>query len=148
MIGVFAVSALIGILSLIFYREGDTASRFAFAVLLLYTVASPLGELISGIGDGEYFGSLEFSPEEYGEEYKEVAKDAFCEGVKKMVCDEFSLSKENVEVRVFNFDFSSMRAERIKVILKSGASFADYKGIEKFVNQYGFGECDAEIEIG
>ncbi len=145
---VFVVCALVGLLSFLTYKEGDSSARFAFAVLLLYTVASPLGGIIRDIGTGDCFGKTEFSPEDYGEDYKETAGRAFADGVRAMICDEFSLKEEDVEVRVFGFDFSSMRSERIRVILSGTAAFADRKGIESFVDRYGIGECDAEIEIG
>lgn len=148
MLCVFAVSALCGLLSLLVYKEGrDGASRFAFAVLLLYTVATPLAGLVSELSGALDFSIEDFSPEEYGEEYKKVAESAFCEGIERLLSDEFSLPSGAVDVHCIGFDFDKMQAEKIRVVLSPAAAFADERRIRNFINQYGMGECEVSFEV-
>ncbi len=145
---VFITAAVLALLKLLFYKDGtDGVRKFAFAVLALYVATAPLSEALSGIGDAPFF-DFDIPDSEYGEDYEEVAEDAFCQGVKRLVCDKFSLSDECVRVLVENFDFNTMTAGRVRIFLSGRAAAADYKAIEKFISESGLGECDAEIEIG
>jgi len=112
--------------------------RLGLSLLLFYTAIAPLGELIA---------SGEFTPPEYEDtdtsegEYIEVARSAFEEGIKKYVCDEMSLDKDDVLVECENFDFEMMRAGRICVYLSGRAALADYKAIEKMIEAAGLGDA-------
>ena len=145
--GVYIFVAVLCLLRLLLYREkGDFATRLAFCVLTLYTVVTPLSDVISDIS-GEI--SLDFElPDGEAGEYSEVAENAFCEGVKTFVCSEFSLSADSVRVLTEDFDFSAMRPGRVRVFLSGKAAAADYKAIERLIEERGLGKCDVEIEIG
>ena len=77
-----------------------------------------------------------------------VAEEAFAEGIARAVASKFSLPEEDIRVTVQGFDFSSMSAERIRIFLSGRAALADYKQIEKYINEQQMGECECEIEIG
>ena len=146
-VSIFVFSAILGILSLLVYRAGeDRVSRFAFAVLLLYTVATPLGAVIEEIG-GLRFDMEDFSPEELGDDYKKVAEDAFAEGIRRLICEELSLSEKHVDVHISGFDFENMRAEKIKVILSAACAFADPGRIQEVVEREGLGKCEVSFEV-
>ena len=147
-VSIFVFSAMLGILSLLVYRAGeDRVSRFAFAVLLLYTVAAPLGTVIEEIGGGLDFESGDFSAEEFGDDYKKVAEDAFAEGIRRLICQEFSLSDSHVDVHISGFDFENMRAEKIKIILSPACAFADPGQIERLIDREGLGKCEVSFEV-
>lgn len=143
--GVFAISALLGLCSLLSYGKDDERVRkFAFSILLLYVTVLPL----SGISLGDIdFGNLKNPGTNVGE-YENVAREAFISGIREHIAREYSLDEDNIRVLVEDFDFSVMRAGRIRIILSGSAVFADYKGIEKYVNNLDMGECRVEIEIG
>ena len=147
-VSVFLLSAILGVLSFLIYREGaDKTSRFAFLVLLLYTVSTPLAGLI-----GELEGALDFSPEDFvgeemGDDYLRVTEEAFASGVKKLIATEFSLKEESFDVHITGFEFEKMSAEKIKVILSPSCAFTDVVRLEKFVDAYGIGRCEVCFEI-
>ncbi|MBQ7387571.1 MAG: hypothetical protein IJW03_05355 [Clostridia bacterium] len=147
-VSVLCAVATLAILSLISYKEnGDTGKRIAFAVLFIWISFVPLAKDVLSLGDIR-LPSIDIDISDYTEEYKNVAEDAFSRGVKTLICDKFSLDGELVRVLVEGFDFESMSASRIRVILSGKAALASYKDIEKYIEDQGFGECDAEIEIG
>ena len=135
-------------LSFLIYRDGqDKTSRFAFLVLLLYTVSVPLSGLI-----GDLNGTLDFSPDDFfgdemGEDYLHVAEQAFTEGIKKLVSEEFSLKNDSFDVHAYGFEFEKMRAEKIKIILTPACAFTDTSRLEKFVDACGIGKCEVCFEI-
>ena len=147
MTGVFLISFVVGVASLISYREKkDKATRFALGILLIYVTLSPLPALFEELDEAPSFDIS--VPDGYDESYKTVARDAFEEGIGKAIADRFSLLRENVTVIAEGFDFANMRAEKIRVILSGRAALADYSSIERYVNEFDIGECEAEIEIG
>ena len=75
-------------------------------------------------------------------EYVEVAKDAFAEGIRAYISERFDLDIENIEVLCFDFDFTGMRAELVRVVLTGKAVLADYRAIEDAVRALGCGECE------
>lgn len=142
----FGTVALLGIFSLIVYSEGDTAVRFGFAVLLIYSATVPLGRLV--LSEEIEFPSFDVSEGESPEELYLTAEKAFCEGVRSLVTKEFSLDGDDLRILAEGFDFEKMSAERIRVILSGRAALADYKKIEELIEDSGLGECEVEIEIG
>ena len=145
-VGVYCVAVLLGILSQLSFDKGkEKVQRAAFAVLLLYTVLMPLGRLsLDDIG----FDLDIPSYEEGTAEYEVAAREAFALGVRRLVSEEYSLPEENVRVLVEELDIESMKAGKIRVILSGRAAFADYKGIEKYLNGLDMGVCKVEVEIG
>ena len=140
-------AAVLAILSVLSYKyDSDVGRRAAFAVLIIWVTLIPLTKHIN-VGEIK-FPSFDIDMSQYNEEYKSIAENAFCDGVKAMICEKFSLDGEQLSVKVYGFDFEKMRAERIRVLLSGKASLASYKDIEKYVEESNLGECDTEIEIG
>ena len=144
MLSVFLISALVGVLSLIAYRGKSDPSRLALGIILVYVVVSPLSELPLEFDFNNLLGEISVP----SGEVEGVAEEAFAEGIARAVASKFSLSEENVRVTVYGFDFSSMTAERIRIYLSGRGALADYKQIEKYINEQKIGECECEIEIG
>ena len=144
---VFIVSLLIGFLEKFLYKEkGVFGEKAALAVILMFAVASPLPTLLSQ--DGVLPRFPDFSTGDVGEgEYEEVTKEAFEEGLRKQIADEFSISEEKITVRCINFSFKDMRAEKISVLLSLSAAGVDPQRVEKYVNGLGLGECEVQFEI-
>lgn len=144
-VSVFATSALLGVMSVISFDKGESVRRFAFSILLLYVTLLPLSDISPQDFD---FGET-VTPEGIGDgEYERVAEEAFASGILRLVTEKYSLREENVRVMVEDFDFASMRAGKIRIILSGSAVFSDYKGIEKYINECNMGECSVEVEIG
>lgn len=143
-IGVFVISAVVGICSHIAYKGKSDPSRLALAIILLSVVVSPIADMTL---DGSLVG-VEYDESIIGDGYEGVAEQAFGRGILSAVADEFSLDEENLRVEIDGFDFEKMRAERIRVILSGRAALADNKSIEKYINGFDRGVCECEIEIG
>ena len=140
-----AVLAVCGILS---YKGRESgAMRFAFATLLVYVTLTPILSLIHSEG-GLRLPDHGFDPEDYSKDYYNVAQSAFCDGIERLICEEYALDADEVRVGAVGFSFEYMRAEKIEIVLSGKAALADRVGIEKFVNKQGFGACEVEIEIG
>lgn len=147
-ISVFVLSLFLGILEKFLYKEnGVIGEKKALALVLVFAVASPLPGIFQNLG--ALPDLPEYSPDiEGGAVYEEVTKEAFEEGLKRQIADEFSLKKECVEVRVSGFSFEEMRAEKITVILSLAAANADPSRIEEYVNELSIGVCEVYFEIG
>ena len=147
-VSIFVFSAILGVLAFLVYREGsERTSRFAFLVLLLYTVSAPLPGIF-----GELDGAFDISPEDFvademGADYLRVAEEAFCDGVKRLIADEFSLKEDSFDVHIYGFEFEKMKAEKIKVILTPSCAFTDTARLARFVDAYGIGICEVCFEI-
>lgn len=149
---VIAACAIVALGGFISYSdEGGTsrAMRSALSLLLLYTVASPVVSVVSNLGDVTLDSIVEYEPpvDTSDPEYYRVAEQAFCEGIQKMVCEQYAISAEDIEVCAFDFDFKSMSARKIKIILSGDAVYADSRGISATVSDAGLGECEVELEL-
>lgn len=145
-ISVFALSAVLGVLGLLSYRQGgDGAQRFAFAVLLCVTVAMPLSE---GVRELSSLGQITDVPtDEYSELYASVAEEAFAAGLCQQICSHYGLDPSEVELRLSGFDFSAMSAERVTVTLSGSAATADSRSIKEYIKEQGIRECDVLVEF-
>lgn len=153
LVAITAVSVFLGLLGYLSYPSGSQRSvKLALALLLLYAVMLPLVSLVRGIAENGVPDSTEFPDAsisgEYEEEYVEVAKSAFKSGICKLLFTKYGIEEEDAAVYVYNFDFESMKAERIEIVLSGSAKFKDYRAIESYVTGSGLGECEVEIEIG
>ena len=144
---IFAVSAVTAILSLVSYKGGEGVTKFAFAVLVVYTALVPLSEIAEKIKNEDYDFSIVL-PQPGESDYTKSVEKAFCQGVGEYICSELSLDEKDVRVSAVGFDFEGMRAELIKVTLSGMAVFADRIKIEGLVESAGLGECEVQIEIG
>lgn len=145
-IGIISLSFLFGVLRLVAYKPSEQGMRLAFAVLLIFTALIPL-KSVKGMDFDFSLDNFSEDISQYDEEYKRVAKEAFEKGVLDALCSSFSLDPSGVRVVCEDFDIQKMRAQKVRVFLSGRAALASYKDIEKYVEDNGFGECDAEIEI-
>jgi hypothetical protein len=141
-IGVFLIATIVSVLRLIGYRSG-VSERLALGIICVYVVLSPIKNL-----SAEGFDNLFDIPEiETGDGAGQILEDALATGIARSVSEEFSLKRENISVRLFDFDKESMTAGRIEIILSGSAVTADYRLIESFVNEMNIGECRVEISF-
>lgn len=144
---VFAVAFAAAVASFVSYDGGkSTAARGAISIVLLLSVSQPIMAFAEELSELRAPTFSDFETEVDGE-YEETAREAFSEGVARLIAEEFSLSEKNISVKAEGFDFKSMTAEKIFVTLYGAAALRDSAAIEKFVNNCGFGECYAEIGI-
>lgn len=141
-IGVFLIATIVSVLRLIGYRSG-VSERLALGIICVYVVLSPIKNL-----SAEGFDNLFDIPEiDTGEGAGQILEDALATGIARSISEEFSLKRENISVRLFDFDKESMTAGRIEIILSGSAVTADYRLIESFVNEMNIGECRVEISF-
>ena len=149
-ISLFAISAAASIAGYLSYGEKhDKALKSALAIILVYFIASPTVTLVTNLFDSDFHKTI-FSRPEFSfsdTEFSENAEVAFAEGIVKFVSEEFSLSAENIEVFVIGFDAKSMKAEKVKIILKGGAALADNREIADRIEREGLGACEVELEF-
>ena len=143
-LSVFGMCALLGALSLIHYNK-NCAEKSAVRVLFAASLILPL--LNTAVAFDGIIPSL--PPYSQGEgEYTGVLEQAFSDGVRRAVCERFSLSEESVLVEVGGFDMSEMRAEKIKITLTGLSITADRRAIRKYVEGEDLGECEVTLSVG
>ena len=146
-LSVFAVCAAVGAFGMITYRENSSVERAAFAIIILYTVSAPIAEAVLWDEGGL---SIDISLDEQkmlDEGYIDVAREAFEQGISRAVSEKYSISIEDISVRCVDFDFNEMKAGKIKVLLTGLGALCDRRGVEKYLNGLGIGECEVNIEI-
>ena len=144
---VFSVCVITGVLGLVSYGSGR-AEKLALGVITLYIIIAPLVSELGNIDIDSLFDKTTMPEYELEGGFSQVAEDAFAEGIAKAVAEEFSVDLENIRVKIRGFDFENMRAEQITVILSGRSVAADYRSIEKYLNDLDVGVCRVEIEIG
>lgn len=148
LVGLVAVSALIGVSSYVSYdQRWNRTLRFTSSLVLLCAVIAPF---ISFLRDAEFsLSEIEKETEIRIEdsELSEGAEKAFCDGVRRYICESFSLSEGEVEVKSYGFDLVTVKAEKIKVILYGSAVFSDSRAIAERVESAGLGECEVNIGV-
>lgn len=148
MIQVFAVSALLSLLSLISYRSAlDSTRRLAFGLILMSVVVTPAVGAIEELSNFD-FDKIIPEIDSVSKDSYELYEIAFADGIANAVCEKFELRGSDVRVLLVGFSSDEWRCEKIRIILSGKASFADTSGIERFINRFDIGECEAEIEIG
>ena len=144
---VFAVCAVLGALGMITYKENFAIERAALAIIILYTVSAPIAEAVLRGGDDFFIDISVDESKMLDEGYIEVAKDAFELGIRRAVAEKYSISIDDVSVRCVNFNFNEMKAGKVKVLLTGLGALCDRRGVEKYLNGLGVGECEVNIEI-
>ena len=140
-------SVLVALGGIIAYGDdGARAARAAMGIILLCTVSVPAVRVALTLGDidvGEFFEDVGAVG---GSSLGNIAEAPFEEGVKKMLREEFALEETDVDVHVFGLDTSSMRAEKIVVVLRGKGALSDLRGIRFLVEDAGLGNCEVKIE--
>ena len=149
---VVVMSAILGLISYVSYPgSSEKTVKFAASVLLLYTALTPLlsfaGKITSGDLDN-LLADFDVESPQIDDEYIKVAESAFKDGIFELLNSRFSVAEENAEIFVFGFDFRSMKADKIKIILFGAGAVADFRGIESYITGAGLGECEVNVRIG
>ena len=149
---VVVMSAILGLISYVSYPgSSEKTVKFAASVLLLYTALTPLlsfaGKITSGDLDN-LLADFDVESPQIDDEYIKVAESAFKDGIFELLNSRFSVAEENAEIFVFGFDFRSMKADKIKIILLGDGVVADFRGIESYITGAGLGECEVNVRIG
>lgn len=143
----FGILAVVGLLSLFSYGSGRAEST-VLAIICLFTLLSPIAGAVGSLDADNIFDKIEIPDTDIESGYDRIIEEAFADGICSAVADRFILNKENISVRLKNFDSKNMRADMIRVILSGRAALADSIAIEKYLNSLSLGECKVEIEIG
>ena len=144
-------SVALGVVSYLSYPgSSERAVRLCTSVLLLYAVAAPISGAIRYIADFNIEDiAFENSDAPMGsEEYLEVTRAAFEEGISRLVSEKYGISLDDMQVVAFDFEFKEMKAKKIKILLLGKGIFADRRAIESYVTESGLGECEVNIQIG
>ncbi len=128
LLGSFAVTALAGALS---HSALSSSVRMALATITLAVIVLPLMSSTMDFGDIQIPDSSVSEGDFDG--YIEVSEGAFCEGIALAVAEEFSLSIGEVRAECVDFDFTKMRAGQIKLSFSGQGIFADFRLIERYV---------------
>ena len=131
--------------ALLYDGEREGASRVAISVILLLATIAPVVAFVSQLSLKA--PTMPELPNATDGEYTEVAREAFCDGIRTLLSENYSLSEDCFAVKCEGFDFTSMRAERLTVTLRGAAVRCDPLAVEKFINSYEIGDCHAEIGI-
>ena len=143
----FAILAISGLLSLVCYGSG-TAEKTAVGIIVAFIIISPLVTAVRDIDLDSALDSLTGGGYQSDANPSPVVEEAFAEGIKRAVADKFSIDRENIRVKIINFDMKNMSCEQIVIFLQGRGVFADYRGIESYVNSLEMGECRVEIQLG
>ena len=151
---IISVVVLCGVVGLIGYLAYPSVSertlRFACSVLIIYAVILPALSLVSSLGTdiSDIIEDIRSEGSDLDGDYLLVAEEAICQGIREAIASKFNMSAENIEVKISGFDFESMRAEHIRVLLKGSSVIGDYRKIEEYTESLGLGECEVKIDFG
>lgn len=146
------MSALLGILSYSSYpsQVSERSMKIASCVLILYVVLNPVFAFSKDffLSDKDnWFGDVTNDFNIDDSHMSEVGKEAFSDGIKMLLESEFGISCKDVGVFVYGFDFKSMKAEKIKIVLSGKSALADWRKIENRITELGLGECEVNIQL-
>jgi hypothetical protein len=138
---VFSACVIAGVLGLFSYGKGR-AESLALGIITLFIIASPLSETL---------GSLPTLPDlptvDTDGGYTEALEKSYADGLSSAISDRFYIKKEDLGITVSGLDRTTMQPESVRVYLCGNAIFADYRSIEKYVEEITNGKCRVEIEI-
>ena len=152
---IISVVVLCGVVGLVGYFAYPSVSertlRFAASVLIIYTVIVPALSFVSDLGTdiSDIVENIRQESSLRGDgDYLSVAEEAICQGIREAISSKFNMAPENIEVSISGLDFESMRAERIRVLLRGSSALGDYRKIEEYTESLGLGECEVKIDFG
>ena len=146
-LSVFTVCLVGGVCMTLCHGSGR-AESLAVGIIILFVILSPIAESLSHFDVDSWLGSFEVEDYEGDAPLDSVIEDAFADGIRRGVAEKFLLDKEDIRIRLYDFDKESLTAGRIRVILSGRAALADYKSVEKYINEMNIGECEVEVEFG
>ena len=149
LISVAVAAFVVGILEFLSYSsKAKESARLCAAVILIHALLTPVLSFAASISDSPSIDLQVPGDIPYDSVYEETAKDAFKDGICKLLCSKYELDQENVTVFVSGFDVSKMCAEQIVVLLSGSAVLSDARGMESYLNGLSLGNCEVRIRIG
>lgn len=141
-----ALTLIATVVSFVAHKKSEQALRFVCGAVILAALVIPLFEILPRVDIGGIIEDIKNgSPD--SPIYTERAEEAVEAGIAAAISERFSFGEGEVTVELSGFDFESMSADEIGVILSGGAIFADFRELEKFVTELGLGECEVSVEI-
>lgn len=145
---VSALCVIVSVLSLLAYgKDNSNTARAAMGIILVCAISLPPIRAVLALADVDVGGFFEeFDSGDGGVSLGTTLGEPFADGVKKLVCQRYSIDEDEVRVHVFGLDAANMRAERIVVVLRGRAVLSDLRGIRSAVEDAGLGKCEVKIE--
>lgn len=142
----FIMSLVFSVMSYLSYSAASERTlRYVRGILLFYILILPLSSFVLELRQLDFsYPSSDFIGENLTEE---TAEQGFCEGIRTLVAERYNIAEKNVSVRVFGFDFSKMRAERVTVFLSGAGALVDWRTLENYLDSLGIGDCEVELLI-
>ena len=140
LLSIITLAIIFDVLELFSAERYKGLTRAAMSLILVMAILSPLPSLIEKIG-----GELDFSEIEGSGE--DIRLSAFGDGIREYISSEFDLDSDEVAVEIVGFDKEEMKCEKILITLSGRAALADYKRVERLIDELGLGEAEVKIEI-
>lgn len=140
LLSIITLAIIFDVLELFSAERYKGLTRAAMSLILVMAILSPLPSLVEKIG-----GELEFSEIEGSGE--DIRLSAFGDGIREYISSEFDLDSDEVAVEIVGFDKEEMKCEKILITLSGRAALADYKRVERLIDELGLGEAEVKIEI-
>ena len=140
LLSIITLAIIFDVLELFSAERYKGLTRAAMSLILVMAIISPLPSLVEKIG-----GELDFSEIEGSGE--DIRLSAFGDGIREYISSEFDLDSDEVAVEIVGFDKEEMKCEKILITLSGRAALADYKRVERLIDELGLGEAEVKIEI-
>jgi hypothetical protein len=140
LLSIITLAIIFDVLELFSAERYKGLTRAAMSLILVMAILSPLPSLVEKIG-----GELDFSEIEGSGE--DIRLSAFGDGIREYISSEFDLDSDEVAVEIVGFDKEEMKCEKILITLSGRAALADYKRVERLIDELGLGEAEVKIEI-
>lgn len=136
------LGAAVSLASFVLHGVGDKrAVRLVLGAILLCGLVLPLRELF----DGDTTGLPELGIHENSglPGTLDILESAYCDGIRRAICNKWGLEYEDVSTAVSGFDASRATCDKITVTLTGGGSAADKRAIEAWlIKECGINMCE------
>lgn len=127
---VFLTFTVVSYASFISYGGTDKALRLALGVIMLSALLSAISHVSAS--DLSFPGE-DLPPPDLSSVGEDAALEAFCEGVKSAVAEEFGLSVSDISVEASRLRKDAPRVSDIKITLYGRAALADTDGVRDYL---------------
>ena len=143
---VFVCFSAVAFASFVIYdSERLNQARFALGIILLSALCVPLGSLVGTLRNMEF----DYTGGDYSSDLVEkTLEEAYCEGILRSLCTQFSVAEENVTVEAEGFDPEKMKAETVRVTLSGRGALVNLSALREHVEGLGVKKCITEVRIG
>ncbi len=148
LVGAGALSSLVALLS--YGSAFEKWQKFGVSVIILYLILSPLIGFLSQISASDIPDIFDEELPGFSESglYEQTAKDAFSEGIARLIEEKWDIPREKISIRLTNFHIDEMRAEKIEITLYGRGIGADFRVIEKYLENASLGDCEVKYAFG